>query len=76
MTMTITINDNIADKVMAFLNSFPKEAVKIEPSRPWYADEVKRRADAYWRGELETTPWNEGWEEIEEFLNGLEERAS
>ncbi len=40
MTMTITINDTIADRVVAFLNSFPKDDVKIEPFRPWYADEV------------------------------------
>ncbi|MFA6143884.1 MAG: hypothetical protein WCW84_08110 [Sulfurimonas sp.] len=65
MTMTITVNDSIADKVMAFLNSFPKEAVKIEPSRPWYADEVKRRADEYRRGEMGTVPHNEMWERIE-----------
>ena len=25
MTMTITVNDTIAEKVMAFLNSFPKK---------------------------------------------------
>jgi hypothetical protein len=76
MTMTITVNDSIADKVMAFLSSLPKEAVSIEPSRPWYADEVKSRIEEYKSGKMETTPWNEGWEEIEDFLNGLDERAS
>lgn len=76
MTMTITVNDAIADKVMAFLNSLPKEDVTIEPARPWYADEVKRRIEEYKSGKMETTPWDEGWEEIEEFLNELDERAS
>ena len=76
MTMTITVNDSIADKVMSFLNSLPKESVSIEPSRPWYADEVKSRIEEYRSGNMETTLWNEGWEEIEDFLNGLDERAS
>jgi hypothetical protein len=76
MTMTITVNDTIADKVMAFLNSLPKEDVKIEPARPWYADEVKRRIEEYKSGNMETTPLHEGMEEIEEFLNELDERAS
>jgi len=40
MTMTITVNDSIAD-------------------------EVKRRADEYRRGEMETVPHNEMWERIE-----------
>ena len=43
--MTITINNSIADKVMAFLNSFPKETVSIEPTRAWYSDEVKSRIE-------------------------------
>ncbi|MDO9207628.1 MAG: hypothetical protein Q7T91_05195 [Sulfuricurvum sp.] len=65
MTMTITVNDSIADKVMAFLNTFPKEAVKVEQSRPWYAEEVKNRADEYQSGKMETVPHNEMWERIE-----------
>lgn len=52
--MTITVNDSIADKVIAFLNTFPKEAVKIEPSRPWYADEVKSRIEEYKSGVIKT----------------------
>jgi hypothetical protein len=76
MTMTITVNDTIADQVMTFLNSLPKEDVKIEPARPWYADEVKRRIEEYKSGNMETTPLHEGMEEIEEFLNELDERAS
>jgi putative addiction module component (TIGR02574 family) len=76
MTMTITVNDSIADKVMDFFNSLPKEAVTIEPTRPWYADELKSRIEEYRSGKMETTPWDEGWEEIEDFLNGLDERAS
>ncbi len=74
--MTITVNDTIADQVMTFLNSLPKEDVTIEPARPWYADEVKRRIEEYKSGNMETIPWDEGWEEIEEFLNELDERAS
>lgn len=65
MTMTITVNDSVADKVMAFLNSLPKESVTVEQSRPWYADEVKRRADQYRAGDMETVPHNEMWESIE-----------
>lgn len=65
MTMTITVNDTIADKVVAFLNTFPKDDVVIESARPWYADEVKRRADEYRAGNMETVSHNEMWERIE-----------
>ncbi|MDD2782035.1 addiction module protein [Sulfuricurvum sp.] len=69
-------DESVADKVMTFLNSLPKGEVTIEPARPWYADEVKRRIEEYRSRKMETTPWDEGWEEIEDFLNGLDERAS
>jgi hypothetical protein len=65
MTMTITVNDSIANKVIAFLNSFPKEAITVEQSRPWYADEVKSRADEYLAGKMETISHSEMWERIE-----------
>lgn len=76
MTMTITVNDSIADKVMAFLSSLPKEAVSIEPYRPWYADEVKSRIEEYKSGKMETTPLHEGMEEIEEYLREINAIAS
>lgn len=76
MTITITVNDSIADKVMAFLNTFPKEAVKIEQSRPWYADEVKSRIEEYKSGVMEVTPLHEGMEEIEEYLREINSIAS
>lgn len=63
--MTITVNDSVADKVMAFLNSLPKEAITVEQTRPWYADEVKSRADEYRAGKMETVPHNEMWARIE-----------
>lgn len=68
MTMTITVNDSIADKVMAFLNTFPKEAVKIESSRPWYADEVKSRIEEYKSGKMETYPLDQ------DFWNRMDKR--
>jgi hypothetical protein len=63
--MTITINDSFADQVIAFLKTLPKDAVEVETSRPWYADEVKNRADEYLSGKMETVPHNEMWERIE-----------
>lgn len=74
--MTITINDSFADQVIAFLKTLPKEAAKIEPSRPWYADEVKRRIEEYKSGKMETTPLHEGMEEIEEYLREINPIAS
>jgi hypothetical protein len=65
MTMTINVKDSFADQVMAFFKTLPKDAVEVESSRPWYADEVKRRADQYRAGEMETVPHNEMWERIE-----------
>lgn len=63
--MTIAVKDSFADQVMAFLKTLPKDAVEVESSRPWYADEVKRRADKYRAGDMETVPHNEMWECIE-----------
>lgn len=57
--MTITINDSIADKVMAFLNSFPKETVSIEPTRAWYSDEVKSRIEEYKSGKMYLSKYTE-----------------
>jgi hypothetical protein len=73
--MTIRVNDLYAEEALKLLSTLPEEAITIEP-KPWYADEVKRRIEEYKSGKMETIPWNEGWEEIEEFLNGLDERAS
>lgn len=73
--MTIRINDLYAQEALELLSSLPSDAISVEP-KAWYADEVKRRIEEYKRGEMETTPWDEGWEEIEDFLNTLEERAS
>jgi hypothetical protein len=74
--MTITINDSFTDQVIAFLKTLPKEAAKIEPSRPWYADEVKSRIEEYKSGKMETTPLHEGMEEIEDYLREINAVAS
>lgn len=73
--MTIRVNDLYAEEALKLLSTLPEEAITIDP-KPWYADEVKRRIEEYKSGKMETIPWNEGWEDIEEFLNGLDERAS
>lgn len=73
--MTIRVNDLYFEQALKLLSVLPKDAITIDP-KPWYADEVKRRIEEYKSGKMETIPWNEGWEEIEEFLNGLDERAS
>ncbi len=73
MTMTITVNDSIADKVMAFLNTFPKEAVKIEPLRPWYADEVKSRIEEYKSGKMETYPLDQDfWDRMDKRIDEMD----
>lgn len=53
-----------------------KKLVINEQPRPWYADEVKRRIEEYKSGKIETTSLHEGWEEIEEFLNGLDKNTN
>lgn len=55
----------IADQVMVFLKMLPKDAVEVESTRPWYADEVKRRVEEYKSGKMETVLHNEMWERIE-----------
>lgn len=63
--MTITVKDSFADQVMEFLKTLPQDAVKVESSRPWYADKVKLRVEEYKSGKMETVPHNEMWERIE-----------
>lgn len=53
-----------------------KKSIINEQPRPWYAEEVKRRIEEYKSGKMETTPLHEGWEEIEEFLNGLDKHTN
>ena len=65
MTMTITVKDNFANQVMAFLNTLPKDAVEIESSRPWYADEVQKRVQEYNNGSMETVSHTQIWDSIE-----------
>ncbi len=73
MTMTITVNDNIADKVMAFLNSLPKESVTVEASRPSYADEVKRRVEEYKSGKMETYPLDQDfWDRMDKRIDEMD----
>ncbi|AFV98253.1 MULTISPECIES: addiction module protein [unclassified Sulfuricurvum] len=73
MTMTITVNDSVADKVMAFLNSLPKESVTVEQSRPWYADEVKRRVEEYKSGKMETYPLDQDfWDRMDKRIDEMD----
>ncbi len=65
MTMTITVKDNFANQVMAFLNTLPKDAVAVESSRPWYADEVQKRVQEYKNGTMQTVPHTQIWDSIE-----------
>jgi len=71
--MTITINDSFADQVIAFLKTLPKEAAKIEPSRPWYADEVKRRIEEYKSGKMETYPLDQDfWDRMDKRIDEMD----
>ncbi len=65
MTMTITVKDNFANQVMAFLNTLPKDAVAVESSRPWYADEVQKRVLEYQNGTMQTASHRQIWDSIE-----------
>jgi hypothetical protein len=71
--MTITINDSFADQVIAFLKTLPKEAAKIEPSRPWYADEMKRRVEEYKSGKMETYPLDQDfWDRMDKRIDEMD----
>jgi hypothetical protein len=65
MTMTITVKDSFAEQVMAFLKTLPKDAVEVQSSRPWYADEVKQRVEEYRSGKMETVSHSEIWDKID-----------
>ncbi len=73
MTMTITVKDSFADQVMAFLKTLPKDAVEVESSRPWYADEVKRRVDEYKSGKMEVYPVDQDfWDRMDKRIDGMD----
>jgi hypothetical protein len=71
--MTITINDSFADQVIAFLKTLPKDAVEVESSRPWYADEVKRRIEEYKSGKMEIYPLDQDfWDRMDKRIDEMD----
>lgn len=73
MTMTINVKDSFADQVMAFLKTLPKDAVEVEFSRPWYADEVKRRVEEYKSGKMETYPLDQDfWDRMDKRIDEMD----
>ncbi len=68
--MTITINDSFSDQVLSFLKTLPSEAVVVEETRPWYADEVKHRIEEYRTGKMQTAPLDKAfWDEMDSYIN-------
>lgn len=73
MTMTINVKDRFANQVMAFLKTLPKDAVEVESSRPWYADEVKRRVEEYKSGKMETYPLDQDfWDSMDKRIDEMD----
>lgn len=73
MTLTITVKDGFADQVMAFLKTLPKDAVEVESSRPWYADEVKCRVEEYKSGKMETYPLDQDfWDSMDKRIDTMD----
>jgi len=71
--MTINVKDRFADQVMAFLKTLPKDAVEVESSRPWYADEVKRRVEEYKSGKTETYPLDQDfWDSMDKRIDEMD----
>lgn len=67
--MTIRINDRYAEEALKLLSNLPEEAISVEP-KAWYADEVKRRADEYRAGEMETYPVDKAfWDEMDDYID-------
>lgn len=73
MKMTINIQDSFVDQVIAFLKTLPKDAVEVESSRPWYADEVKRRVEEYKNGKMETYPLDQDfWDRMDKRIDEMD----
>jgi hypothetical protein len=73
MKMTINIQDSFVDQVMVFLKTLPKDAVEVESSRPWYADEVKRRVEEYKNGKMETYPLDQDfWDRMDKRIDEMD----
>jgi hypothetical protein len=73
MKMTINIQDSFVDQVMAFLKTLPKDAVEVESSRPWYADEVKRRVEEYKNWKMETYPLDQDfWDRMDKRIDEMD----
>lgn len=71
--MTITAKDSFADQGITFLNTLPTNVIETEPSRPWYADEVKRRVEEYKSGKMETYPVDQDfWNRMDKRIDGMD----
>jgi len=59
--MTLDIKESYLEQFTSFLKSLPKDAVKVSPSLD---DEIMKRVSAYKSGEMKTSPFGEGLDEI------------
>ena len=65
MTMMLDIDEKYITKLESFIASLPKGAVAMKNSLD---DEIAKRVGEYRSGNMETTPFMEGLDEIREKL--------
>ncbi|MFW5989886.1 MAG: addiction module protein [Campylobacterales bacterium] len=63
--MRIDIKDQYIEQFEALLKSLPEDAVEVKKSLD---EEIKKRSQEYRSGEMKTTPFMEGLDEIRESL--------
>ena len=66
MTMNIDIKEQYLDAFDKFINSLPKDAIKVKTS---LNEEINKRIEEYRSGKMETLPHDEIWNRIEKKLN-------
>lgn len=65
MTIKVTIKDEYLEEFEQMLKSLPKDAVEVKKS---IDEEIKKRSQEYRSGNMETTPFMDGLDEIRESL--------
>lgn len=64
----------LADELLGSLEDFEDEPEPRDEVEAAWAEEIRRRVEAYDRGELETISLEEFQARMEPYLNGLRER--
>ena len=61
-------DESVAQKILNFIATMPKESVSVSSSKPSLSEEIERRVKEVQEGKVELIPFDEGFDEITDRL--------